>query len=464
MLSSLLTLVLLPSLSFAYSFTFSSVPKQCADLSLSISGSGSPPYSLLIIPFGPTPLPNNIEARKITQQNFTGTSSSLTFQLKFPANSQFVAVVSDSSGFGSGGTSGAVTVLASDSNDASCFDATHNVSPSFAFSIVPGGLITQCNNTRIWWDPAQVQGTPSFQGVIPGGQSFAIPEGSLTTVPNEGLGFDWTPSVRQGTTLLLLGGDDRGPGSAGSVVYIVGNGPNDCLNDSSPSSTPGSPAGGSYPTSTSGAGIGSGGSHTNVGAIVGGVIGGVVGLIALVLVLLFCRRRQKFHKSQKERPVDLLREDEETNEGDGRLPRYYEPEPFIVPDPTVTSGDDRGSLRPSTDRRQSALTYETASAPGNRVSTPDPSNMGTSTYMRKSPAPPTFRPVNIVQHEDAGPSDAPPQEEQEETIELPPAYTNIKKAMAAETAEPSSTTHPTTAAPTTATAPTATTAPDTAPE
>ena len=45
--------------------------------------------------------------------------------------------------------------------------------------------------------------------------------------------------------------------------------------------------------------------------------------------------------------------------------------------------------------------------------------------MRKSPAPPSFRPVNIVQHEDAGPSGGP---EEAETIELPPAYTNIRSA------------------------------------
>jgi hypothetical protein len=39
-----------------------------------------------------------------------------------------------------------------------------------------------------------------------------------------------------------------------------------------------------------------------------------------------------------------------------------------------------------------------------------------------------MRPVNIIQHDDAGPSEGGPKEEDEpETIELPPAYTNIKK-------------------------------------
>lgn len=104
-----------------------------------------------------------------------------------------------------------------------------------------------------------IASTPSFQGVIPGGQSFAVPQGNLTTVAEQGLGFTWTPPVRGGTTVILLGGDNRGPGTAGSSVYVVNAGENDCLSDSSPSSTPGSPAGGAYPTSTSSAGGSNGG-------------------------------------------------------------------------------------------------------------------------------------------------------------------------------------------------------------
>lgn len=68
--------------------------------------------------------------------------------------------VSDSTGFGSGGTSGAVTVQSS--NDASCFDPHTQVSPLFAFSIVPSGAVTQCSASRIWWDPSVVQGCVSL--------------------------------------------------------------------------------------------------------------------------------------------------------------------------------------------------------------------------------------------------------------------------------------------------------------
>jgi len=284
-----------------------------------------------------------------------------------------------------------------------------------------------------------IVGTPQFQGVIPGGQSFAIPEGPLTTVAEEGLGFNWTVSVRTGTTVLLLGGDDRGIGTAGSGFYIVAQGSNSCLNSTSPSSTPGSPAGGSYPTSTNGAGTGndnsngsSSGSHTNVGAIVGGVVGGIAGASLLVLALLFIRRQRVRKQAEKERPVDLL-QDQDRDSDEAHPPQYYQPEPFMMPDPTVASTagapSTAGGLRPSVDRRASRISGTTAegssAAGGLRAPTPDASASG-STGTRKSPAPPSLRPVNIIQHDDAGPPEPPADEP--ETIELPPAYTNIRRA------------------------------------
>lgn len=122
--------------------------------------------------------------------------------------------------------------------------------------------------TRLWWDPAVVEGyvivcsanslrrlisfrQPSFVGVIPGGQSFGIPNATLTTVAEQGVGFNWTPSVVGGTTLYIVAGDNRGAGAGGSALNTVGfgtNPDNSCLNSTSPSSTPGSPAGGTYAT------------------------------------------------------------------------------------------------------------------------------------------------------------------------------------------------------------------------
>ena len=69
---------------------------------------------------------------------------------------------------------------------------------------------------------------------------------------SEGTGFSWLPSIRAGTTLILVGGDNRGNGSAGSTTNLVSAGINNdisCLSNASPSSTAGNPAGGTYPTS-----------------------------------------------------------------------------------------------------------------------------------------------------------------------------------------------------------------------
>ncbi|KAH7906609.1 hypothetical protein BJ138DRAFT_1183003 [Hygrophoropsis aurantiaca] len=485
-----LYLVLSSSLASAYSFTFTSQPQQCGTLSLDIQGSGQPPYSVLIIPYGPTPLPNNIEARTIVNQPFSGDSSSVSFQLKFPANSQFVAVtpvvmdsvysgsgveliltmrslcpqVSDSSGFGSGGTSVAATVMGS--SDSSCFDATKNVAPDFPFNIYPTNQVVQCNASRLWWDPSEVQGNPTFQGVIPGGDSFAIPSSSITQVANEGTGFSWTPNVRAGSTLLIVAGDNRGLGTGGSEPYNVASGiypDNSCLSNNSPSSTAGPPAGGSYATNASGSTTGgSGGSSTNVGAIVGGVIGGLAVLLIIALVgLYFIRRRTSSQPHTKERPVDLLQGDPDDDaQSPGELPHYYRPEPFLATAPTEISSayaqEDggagsvyragtpsytygQGSRYGNSDRRHSGTTSYTDLRSG--TTSPDfdaPGVIGAGgasstgmTSSRKSGMPPRqLRPVNIIQHDDAGaPNEAEEGEgEQPETIELPPAYTNLKKA------------------------------------
>ncbi|KAK0192881.1 hypothetical protein F5146DRAFT_1041852 [Armillaria mellea] len=423
-LSLFLLLLEFPAPATAYSWRFTSTPTQCQNLTVSISGSdGQGPYRILIVPFGSTPFANNTEVRRILDQKFSSDSATeVTFQLSYPENSQFVAVVSDATGFGSGGTSVAAQVTSS--SDTSCFDASKEVSPEFVYSIEPSNQIVQCQQTRIWWDPANVQGTPNFLGVIPGGQSFTVPEASMTNVTSQGTGFSWTPSIRGGTTLLLVGGDDRGNGTAGSALFTVSSGISNnstCLNSESPSSTPGTPAGGSYPTGTSGEGTGSNSSNgNNTGAIVGGVIGGVVGVVALLLLLWFLRRRHR-QKQEKEKTVDLLHEDDgdERSPTAAELPQYYEPEPFIVPDPTVASEDGRLSA----DGRPISQVLSS------RSGTPDIPGSTTSMGGARKGGLRSLRPVNIIQHDDAGPSGPPMarEEEEPETIELPPAYTKIRQ-------------------------------------
>jgi hypothetical protein len=86
-------LFLFPSLAAAYTFKFTSVPTQCQELSLSIDGQGSPPYTVLIIPVGPSTALNNVEVRKVVYQTFPNNGTTVSFPLQFPTNSQFVAAV-----------------------------------------------------------------------------------------------------------------------------------------------------------------------------------------------------------------------------------------------------------------------------------------------------------------------------------------------------------------------------------
>lgn len=78
----------------AYTWAFDNSPTQCGPLAVSIldDKGGNPPYDLLIVPHGPTPLANNIETRTVQTLTF---DKQLNFTLaNYPARSQLVAVVS----------------------------------------------------------------------------------------------------------------------------------------------------------------------------------------------------------------------------------------------------------------------------------------------------------------------------------------------------------------------------------
>ena len=107
--------------------------------------------------------------------------------------------------------------------------------------------------------------TVNFYGTIPGGTAFTIPQGSLSSNNQTGTGFNWTVDVAGGIDVLLIGNDDSGIAAGGHVEYTTANSVNSsCLNNNSPSSTAGSPAGGSYPTSAGkSSGNGSGGNSSS---------------------------------------------------------------------------------------------------------------------------------------------------------------------------------------------------------
>ncbi|KJA14564.1 hypothetical protein HYPSUDRAFT_430911 [Hypholoma sublateritium FD-334 SS-4] len=208
---------------YSYTWSFEETPSQCGQLTVAIAGNdGTPPFRLLVVPFGPSLLPNGVEPRSVLDIPF-----------------------SDNQSFASGGTS--ATIMVANSSDSSCFNATAPAPLDFSFQISPTPTeVVQCEDLRISWNATTIQSTPNFLGIIPGGQSFVVPEGTITTDATTGTGFSYQANLRAGTTFLLMGGDVRGNGTGGSVTYIValGNDDESCLSNNSPSSTPGSPAGG----------------------------------------------------------------------------------------------------------------------------------------------------------------------------------------------------------------------------
>jgi hypothetical protein len=92
--SFLLALTFCPSFSTAYSWHFNAPPTQCSNLSITVTGSdGVPPYRVLIIPFGPSPLSSNIDVRSTIDLSFDGDLTTVNFPVNYPAHSHFIAVV-----------------------------------------------------------------------------------------------------------------------------------------------------------------------------------------------------------------------------------------------------------------------------------------------------------------------------------------------------------------------------------
>lgn len=96
------------------------------------------------------------------------------------------------------------------------------------------------------------------------------------------------------------------------------------------------------------------------------------------------------------------------------LPHHYAVEPYLVSDLTVGE------------------TAEAAFARDRPLTTADtlrPQTLVGLTAARKSGSLAPLRPVNIIQHDDACPGEWPASVGEHETVELPPAYGNIRSVQ-----------------------------------
>ncbi len=147
-------------------------------------------------------------------------------------------------------------------------------------------------------------------------------------------------------------------------------------------------------------------------------MGAAVLLVSASCAFWFIRRRP-FYTPSKQRPVNVI-QDEEDGNGENHwhnLPHYYAPEPFLLPDPTVRGMSEAVFAQ---DRPLSI------SGTG-MVGVQCPQTPTTTTTTRKSAASSHFRPVNIIQHDDADLNEGSSGEGEPETIELPPAYSKVRR-------------------------------------
>ncbi|WVQ63972.1 uncharacterized protein L199_002130 [Kwoniella botswanensis] len=346
-------------------FTFStSTPVQCQNFTVQWSG-GQGPYHLSLIP---TIIVTGGHIENIT---IPSGSTEYSFQLQQPAGLDFLVTMSDSQGFGTGGTTSVLTVGSSD--DSSCVPSSLNY--DFTFAISPDSNPTSCSSMSITWLENATEPVSLF-GLIPHGTAFQIPIDQSST------SYDWTVDIKENTQFLLFMSDSGQYQTGGSTdLYRVQSGGNDsCITSSSPTTASGdsmtyatsataqpsasvSGVGGSSQGGSSGSG---GGSSTNTGAIVGGTLGGVAFLVLLALLLFFCIKRKARSKDdsrsdsglrayglgggekngRRSNQLDLAEEGEGIDGDHTHTPEgarhvqvngdVYEPSPFRYPSPPET--------------------------------------------------------------------------------------------------------------------------------
>ncbi|KAJ6509468.1 hypothetical protein C8R47DRAFT_1098818 [Mycena vitilis] len=279
-LFALFFLTVLPLLA-ANSFSFTSTaPSQCDDVQISWTGGSGAGYYLSVVPeFG---VPLNIS---IPSTDVDGTFKT---PLALNVTDKFVFTLSDSTGFGSGGSSSLLTV--GNSLGGSC----NTVPAALPYTFAIDQALQQCGSFPFTDYDAAVAPV-SIMGVIPGGDSFVLNVGSAKT-------FNWVANVYNSTQIIFFMVDGRAQVGGSVLTTVELSSDSSCINDKSPSSTV-SPSSTSSPTSTSSSAPSTSSSsapdtpRSNTGAIAGSVLGALIFLAVLItLGLFFLRQRQEKQK------------------------------------------------------------------------------------------------------------------------------------------------------------------------
>ncbi|KAI9065827.1 hypothetical protein FKP32DRAFT_1567095 [Trametes sanguinea] len=213
------TLILLwPRQVQAANFTFTyGAATQCDDFSVSWTG-GTPPYQLtLALPYG------SYRTLDIPADNYSNGKGSFTATLPFAAAKQFLAIMSDSTGFATGGVSKLITV-GKPSGQNSC----NTTDPGVDFTFETNSFLGQCLTYTFDHYEGAVQPF-TVTGIIPGGTVFPL------TAPVGSASFDWVVNVKSGTPIVFMGSDSKGRnGGCGQVLNVGLSDDATCLTKNSP--------------------------------------------------------------------------------------------------------------------------------------------------------------------------------------------------------------------------------------
>ncbi|RDX47752.1 hypothetical protein OH76DRAFT_1557557 [Lentinus brumalis] len=296
-----------------FTFTSQSEATECNDFQVSWTG-GTPPFQLTIVQvFGGT---TNLNIPDIF---YTNNDGSFTTPVELRAGKEMVVIMSDSTGFGSGGVSPVIKVGNADkTKPQACADGNPaDFENDFIFTT--NETISQCKEFTFENYDGSTQPV-QITGVIPDGSIFVLnpANGSKT--------FSWIPNVAGGTQLFFYMVDSLGQqGGTTGVMTVEQSGDSSCLDSSSPAST-GNPSSLVTATSTSTStqtgtiSASSSTSHRRVGTLIAAIVVPVVAVITLVIGVFICYRRRRRNggvrvlgpRKSRKPVVDLMKGDPDT--------------------------------------------------------------------------------------------------------------------------------------------------------
>ncbi|KAJ7783713.1 hypothetical protein DFH07DRAFT_1054901 [Mycena maculata] len=299
-----------------FSFT-STTPTQCDDLEISWTGGSGSGYYLSILPV--FDVLRNISIPSTAFSNGKGIFSTT---MPFNETDRIALTMSDSSGFGAGGSTTLLTV--GKSLGGSC----NTSSPGVAFSFALNEALQQCQPYEFSdYIETGAVAPVTIYGVIPGGDSFVL------NPPNGPKTFDWTADVFNGTQIIfsMVDANLRQGGSFLNTVAISGD--SSCINSTSPSSTINPSASSTSSASSSASSTSSNGGSTSTGAIAGSVLGALLFLAVLVTLGLFFLRQRQERKRARLAGVSEFRRSSRPMDSELDVSNIH---PFIPPSNSVT--------------------------------------------------------------------------------------------------------------------------------